>query len=67
VRLSKPPKVVPIGEDKRQPIARDQKAQRIILGIGSKRIPFDFFSRITHLPPHTGDRPPHEKETEVSH
>ena len=28
-----------------------------ILGIGSERIAIDFLSRITKLPPHTGDQP----------
>jgi hypothetical protein len=44
--MPKPPKVVPIQEEKHRLIARDQKSQRIILGIGSERIAIDFFSRI---------------------
>ena len=55
--MSKRPKVVPIREDKSSIIAQDKKAQRIILGIGSERIAIDFLSRITKLPPHTGDEP----------
>ena len=51
------PKVVPLTEEKRQVIATDQKSQRILIGIGTQRIAFDLFTRITHLPPHTGDRP----------
>jgi hypothetical protein len=50
-------KVVPFAEAKQRLIARDSKAQRIILGIGSERIAIDFFSRVTKLPPHTGDQP----------
>ena len=52
--MPKPPKVVPIQEQKYRLIARDQKSQRIILGIGSERIAIDFFSRISKLAP--GDR-----------
>jgi hypothetical protein len=38
-------------------IAKDPEGQRIIIGIGSQRIAFDFYHRITHLPPETGDQP----------
>ena len=55
--MSITPKVVPIQESKSRIIARDAKAQRIILGIGSERIAIDFTSRITKLPPYTGDEP----------
>jgi hypothetical protein len=55
--MPKPPKVVPIQEQKYLLIARDQKSQRIILGIGSERIAIDFFSRISKLAPETGDQP----------
>jgi hypothetical protein len=55
--MSKTPKVVPIQESKSSIIARDPKAQRVILGIGSERIAIDFTSHITKLPPHTGDEP----------
>jgi hypothetical protein len=51
------PKVVPVTEEKRQVIAHDQKSQRIIIGIGQQRIAFDLFTRVTRLPPHTGDQP----------
>ena len=54
--MSKPPKLFQLA-NKRQLIVRDQKAQRIILGIGRKRTAFDFFTCITRLPPHTGDQP----------
>jgi hypothetical protein len=29
----------------------------MIFAIGQQRYAFDFFTRITHLPPHTGDQP----------
>jgi len=55
--MPKTPKVVPIQEPKYKLIARDPEARRIILGIGSERIAVDLFSRITKLPPDTGDQP----------
>jgi hypothetical protein len=55
--MPKPPKVVPIEEQKYRLIARDTKSQRVILGIGSERIAIDFISRISKLPPATGDQP----------
>lgn len=55
--MQKPPKVVPIEEQKYRLIARDTKSQRVILGIGSERIAIDFISRISKLPPATGDQP----------
>jgi hypothetical protein len=57
--MPKTPKVVPIQEPKSSIIARDAKAQRVILGIGigSERIAIDFTSHITKLPPNTGDKP----------
>ena len=51
------PKVVPLTEEKHQVIATDQKSQRIIIGIGQQRIAFDLFTRVTRLPPHTGEQP----------
>jgi hypothetical protein len=54
--MPKPPKVVPIQEQKYRLIARDQKSQRIILGIGSERIAIDFISRISKLAPETGNQ-----------
>ena len=50
-------KIVPLTEEKRGVIATDEKSQRVILAIGKQRVAFDFFTRITNLPPHTGDRP----------
>jgi len=57
VCMKKPPKVVPIEEPKYRLIAEDQNTHRIIFGIGSERMAIDLFSRITKLPPATGDRP----------
>jgi hypothetical protein len=55
--MPKPPKVVPIQEQKYRLIARDAKSQRLIIGIGSERMAIDVFSRISKLPPETGDQP----------
>jgi hypothetical protein len=57
--MPKAPKVVSIKKEtnKAKLIAKDQEGQRIIIGIGDQRIAFDFYHRITHLPPETGDRP----------
>jgi len=55
--MPKPPKVVPIQEQKYRLIARDTKSQRLIIGIGSERMAIDVFSRISKLPPETGDQP----------
>ena len=57
--MPKTPKVVSIRKEihKARLIASDTHSQRIILGIGNERIAYDFDTRITHLPPETGDRP----------
>ena len=55
--LSKKPKVIPMQEDDRRLIAADEKTKRFILGIGKQRIAFDFTTRVTKLPPTTGDQP----------
>jgi hypothetical protein len=61
--MPRPPKVVsitnvvPSTEQKPKLIARDEETNRIIIGIGSQRMAFDFTTRITHLPPNTGDQP----------
>jgi hypothetical protein len=57
VHMPKKPKVVPITADEHRLIAMDQKSHRLIVGIGSQRFAIDFFTRITTLPPHTGDQP----------
>jgi hypothetical protein len=38
-------------------VAKDEKVQRVIVGIGGQRIAYDFHTRMTHLPPETGDQP----------
>jgi hypothetical protein len=61
--MPRPPKVVsitktvPSTEQKPKLIARDEETNRIIIGIGSQRMALDFTTRITHLPPNTGDQP----------
>ena len=57
--MPKTPKVVSIQKDgnKAKLIARDPEGHRIIIGMGRQRIAYDFYSRITHLPPDTGDQP----------
>jgi len=57
VCMPKTPKVVPIQEHKSSIIARDKKTQRIIVGIGSERMAIDFTTKLTKLPPNTGDEP----------
>ena len=53
------PKVVSIQKEtkKAKLIARDTQVQRVIIGIGRQRLAYDFHTRITHLPPETGDQP----------
>jgi len=55
--MRKTPKVVPITPDRWRSIASDEKSHRIIFGIGEQRVAFEFFTRITELPPYKGDRP----------
>ena len=55
--MSKTPKVVPIQSDLCQRIAQDPNTKRFILGIGKRRIAFDFTTKITDLAPGTGDQP----------
>jgi hypothetical protein len=56
--MPKTPKVVSIQKEtnKAKLIAKDSEGQRIIIGIGSQRMALDFHTRITHLPPETGDQ-----------
>jgi hypothetical protein len=53
------PKIVSIQKEtkKAKLIARDTQVQRVIIGIGRQRLAYDFHTRITHLPPETGDQP----------
>jgi hypothetical protein len=57
--MPKTPKVVSIEKEtsKAKLIAHDPEGHRIIIGIGSQRMALDFHSRITRLPPETGDQP----------
>jgi hypothetical protein len=57
--MPKTPKVVSIRKtpNKAKLIAKDPEGQRIIIGIGRQRIAYDFYTRITRLPPETGDQP----------
>ena len=61
--MPKNSKVVPLTEprknqeEKPKVVASDQEGKRIIVGIGSQRLALDFFSKVTRLPPNTGDEP----------
>jgi hypothetical protein len=57
--MSKTPKVVSIQKEtnKAKMIAHDPEGHRIIIGIGRQRMALDFHTRITRLPPETGDQP----------
>jgi hypothetical protein len=57
VTMPKKPKVVSVDETRCRVLARDTKTRRIIVGMGSERFAIDFSSRITKLPPFTGDEP----------
>ncbi len=55
--MPKTPKVVPLDHSKSGVIAADEETNRVIIAIGQQRIAFDLTTRITHLPPNTGDHP----------
>jgi hypothetical protein len=57
--MPKTPKVLSIEKEtsRMRLIAKDEKVQRVIIGIGEQRIAYDFHTRITHLSPETGDQP----------
>jgi hypothetical protein len=57
--MPKTQKVVSVQKEtnKAKLIARDTEAQRVIIGMGRQRIAYDFYTRITHLPPEAGDQP----------
>ena len=57
VGMKKIPKVVLFPSRENRIIASDDQSRRVIVGIGKQRVAFDFFTRITQLPPTTGDRP----------
>jgi len=54
--LPNPPAVVPLSEERRSMMATNEKTSRVIMKIGPQRVAFDFTSRLTELPPGTGDR-----------
>jgi hypothetical protein len=55
--MANTPKVVPLDQDRFCVIAADEKTNRIIIAIGRQRLAFDLTTRVTHLPPNTGDHP----------
>jgi hypothetical protein len=62
-RPKRNPKVVPIDQpepispDRPRLIASDKVTKRVIIAIGGQRLAYDFTTRITRLPPATGDHP----------
>jgi len=57
ISMKKPSKVIPFHSPKARFIASDDQSRRVIVGIGRQRIALDFSTRITELPPATGDQP----------
>src|ERR1700733_1530324 len=57
VSIEKPSKVVPFSSTKPRFIASDQESNRTIFAIGSQRFALDLSTRVTELPPSTGDFP----------
>jgi hypothetical protein len=57
VAMKKTSKVILFPPPENRIIATDEVSRRVIVGIGRRRIAFDFFTRVTELPPATGDRP----------
>ena len=57
ISMKKPSKVIPFLSTKPRFIASDDQSRRVIVGIGRQRIALDFSTRITELPPTTGDQP----------
>jgi hypothetical protein len=57
VSIKKPSKVVPFSSAKPRFIASDEQSSRTIFGIGTQRFALDFSTRVTKLPPSTGDFP----------
>jgi hypothetical protein len=55
--MKQTPKVVHFPAPENRLIASDDQSRRLIVGIGSQRFAFDTYTRITELPPATGDRP----------
>lgn len=57
IPMEKPSKIIPFSSPKARLIASDDQSRRVIVGIGRQRIALDFSTRITELPPATGDQP----------
>ena len=57
IPMKKPSKVIPFSIQKTRFIASDDQSRRVMMGIGKQRIALDFSTRITELPPATGDQP----------
>jgi hypothetical protein len=55
--MRKTTKVVSIAPHEHWLIASDEKSHRVIFGIGERRFAFDYFTRITELPPLQGKSP----------
>ena len=53
--MPKTPKVVPIDQTRFHVIAADEETNRVIFAIGRQRVALEMTTRITHLPPNTGD------------
>jgi hypothetical protein len=51
------PITTPKPDEKPRIVAQDEVSRRIILAIGPQRVAFDLSTRITRLPPETGDKP----------
>ena len=54
IPINRPESISPSGP---KVIASDEVTNRIIIAIGSQRIAYDLTTRITNLPPITGDQP----------
>jgi hypothetical protein len=57
--VPKKPKVVSIDQEKSVLSAEHEETTRVIACIGGQRFAFDFLTRVTRLPPSTGNRPGH--------
>jgi hypothetical protein len=57
IPIKKASRVIPFPSIKPRFIASDDQSRRVIVGIGRQRIALDFSTRITELPPTTGDQP----------
>ena len=55
--MSKTPRVIPIENEQPRLVAEDEHTRRFILGVGKRRVAFDFTTRVTELASGTGDQP----------